>query len=234
MRFGLGGLWGAGSLWGIDQDPNGVLYCRLADESVLIQMDDTPLNRFFRDLLCVFAEPLGEFVTIAEQVRDAFDVDTAQGEQLDFIGVIIGLPRYGFDDERYRVFLHIQIDLILSAQRDGANWTGTHNNILKICRTFIGIGGTITLINGAPYSFVLTIPSITDPAEFNLLIGFLCKALYAGVLGQIIQTLGDDSLWDSDQVAVTGGGIWCSASVAVVGCATWGTTKPIGLCPPPF
>jgi hypothetical protein len=231
MRWGGGGLWGVGSLWGIDQDPNGALYCQLADDRVLIQMGDATANRQFRDFLCMFVEQLGEDVTVLQDIAAAFDLDTAQGEQLDMIGSLLDLPRQGFDDDRYRTFLQIQVQLILSAMRDEANWTGTHNNILEICRTFIGPFGSISLQNLSPYSFVLSIPSITDPVELGILISFLCKALYAGVLGQIIQTLGPDSLWSSDSVVIPEGAIWCSASVAIPGCATWGTTTPIGLCP---
>lgn len=235
MRWGSEGQYGTGSLWGIDQDDNALLFCDLADKRVLIQVDSTIGNRDFRELICILVAPLGEYVTVLESIRDAFDVTTAQGEQLDFIGSWIGLPRQGFDDTRYKVFLQIQIDLILSAARGDANWTGTHNNILAICRTFLdGLGGgTIVLVNGAPYSFSLSIPAITDPVEFQILINFICKALYAGVLGQIIQVLAPDSLWNSEDVVVTGGGIFCSVSVVVPNCAILGTTTLIGDCPPP-
>jgi hypothetical protein len=169
---------------------------------------------------------------VAESVAAAFDVDSAVGEQLDFIGGVVGLPRQGFSDARYRVFLNIQIDLLLSANREGANWTGTGNNILKIVRTFIGPGvDPIVLTNFPPYSFLLSIPGITL-SELEILINFLCVALYAGVLGQTVFVLGPDSLWDSDSVGpIVDGGIWCSASVPVVPCAVWGFTVPIGTQP---
>ncbi len=177
MRYGTGTPYGVDALWGIETDDNAALFCENAQERVLIQMDDTVGSRQFRDLVCIYVERLGEYVTVANEISAAFGVTTAQGEQLDMIGSLIGLPRQGFEDDAvYREFLKIQIDLILAASRSEANWTGTHNNILSICRTFmgaIGVGGTIVLNNFAPYSFSLSIPSITDPAEFNILIGFL-------------------------------------------------------------
>jgi hypothetical protein len=200
-------------------------------------MDDTPGNRQFRDLICDLVGPLGAYISVLRDIQKTFDLDTAVGEQLDFVGNVIGLKRQGFPDARYRTFLKIQRDLILGAHRNEANWTGTSNNILTICRTFIGVGGDITLVNYGTYSLSLSIPSISDPNEFNILFDFLCKALYAGVLGQVIRPIGDDSLWASDHPAVVipGGGIWCSAHPAVVipDCATWGTARSFGDCPVP-
>lgn len=228
--WGLDPGWGACQLWGVGTCQDEI--CKLGDERVLVQMDDAPANRKFRDLICIFLEGLGHYADVAESVAAAFDVDSAVGEQLDFIGGVVGLPRQGFSDARYRVFLNIQIDLLLSANREGANWTGTGNNILKIVRTFIGPGvDPIVLTNFPPYSFLLSIPGITL-SELEILINFLCVALYAGVLGQTVFVLGPDSLWDSDSVGpIVDGGIWCSASVPVVPCAVWGFTVPIGTQP---
>lgn len=203
--------------------------CKLGEERVLIQMDDAPDNRKFRDLICVLLEGLGEFQDVARAITAAFDVETAEGEQLDFIGSVVGLPRQGYTDDRYRTFIQIQIDLIQTARQEGANWTGTHNNLLRIIRTFIGDGpDPIVLSNFPPYSFTVTIPGIVL-SEMQILINFLCVALYAGVLGQTIFTLAPSSLWDSASVGpITDGGIWCSDSVPVVPCAVWGFTVQIG------
>jgi hypothetical protein len=196
-------------------------------------MDDTTGNRDFRELLCVFLEGLGDYVDVAQDVANGFDLDTAVGDQLDAIGAVVGLPRQGFNDTRYRTFLRIQVDLLLSAVRDDANWTGTGNNILKIVRTFIGAGGPpIVLTNLPPYSFNLTIPGITL-AELDILVNFLCVALYAGVLGQTIFVLGPNSLWDSASVGpIPDGGIWCSAHpIPPFPCGVWGFAVQIGTQP---
>lgn len=234
--WGLPPGWGTCQLWGVGVCQDEI--CEQGDERVLIQMDDTIGNRNFRELICIFLEGLGHYVDVSKTVSAAFDVDTAVGEQLDFIGAVVGLPRQGFDDTRYRVFLNIQIDLLLSANREEANWTGTGNNVLKIIRTFIGVTvDPIVLANYAPYSFLITIPGITV-SELDILVNFLCVALYAGVLGQVIFILGPDSLWNSDPVLGVGpivpdGGVWCSAEPLVppFPCAAWGFTVPIGNSP---
>lgn len=233
MKWGLqAGPWGLEALWGLDSGPGGEEFCALAEERVLIQMDDAPTNRKFRDLVCIFVEALGDFKDVADDVAAAFDLDSAIGEQLDFIGAVVGLPRQGFSDTRYRTFLQIQVDLLLSAARDEANWTGTHNNILKICRTFIGPGpDPIVLKNFSPYSFTLDVPGLVL-SELEILLTFICKAIYAGVLGQVTIILASDSLWDSDSVGpIPDGGIWCSDSVVVNPCATWNFTIAIGTQP---
>lgn len=224
--------WGLGNLWGIPAD-GPTEFCQLAQDRVLAQMDDTPASRNFRDFMCIIGEKFGEFRGVMADIAAAFDINTAVGTQLDAIGSVVGLPRNGFPDIRYRTFLKIQVDLLLSAARDDANWTGTHNNILDICRTFIGPGvpDPIILTNNPPYNFTLSVPGLVL-SELELLIAFICKALYAGVLGQVIIVLASDSLWDSFSVGpIPDGGIWCSASVAVVPCATWNFTVPIGTQP---
>lgn len=224
--------WGLENFWGIPKT-NEDLFCGLAQERVLAQMDDTPGSRNFRDLMCIFGQEFGLFMDVAVDVMGGFNLDFAIGVQLDVIGALIGLPRQGFTDIRYRTFLKIQADLLLSPFREEANWTGTHNNILTICRTFIGSGvpDPIILTNFPPYNFLLTVPGLVL-SELDLLISFICRALYAGVLGQVIIVLADDSLWDSDSVGpIPDGGIWCSDSVAVSPCATWNFTVPIGTQP---
>ncbi len=226
MRFGK--KWSVGSLWGIDQgSARSKEFCQNATDRLLIQMDDDFANRKFRDLICILARPYGKYLENVEDIRNAFDTDTAAGEQLDLIGKLIGLPRHSFTDDRYRTFLRIQRDLI-SSQGDA----GEVNNILRICRTFVGPGPSIQIINLTPYSFLLSIPSLTSSTEFDLLISFLCIALYAGVLGQVITSLGPNSLWNSDQVTITEGAVWCSAhpGVSIPDCAVWGMVTTIGDC----
>jgi hypothetical protein len=193
-------------------------------------MDDAPSNRKFRDFICELVYAKGKLEDVAIDVSEGFDLDSAVGVQLDALGVVMGLPRQGFDDIRYRIFLEIQADLLLSVSREGADWTGTHNNILSICRKFIGSGipAAITLFNFAPYNFILSVPGISLD-ELDLLITFICRAIYAAVLGHVLVVLASDSLWDSDTVGpITDGGIWGSASVVVSPSSIWGLVKTIG------
>lgn len=234
MFWGLGSTWGGLSFWGLGTGPGPQEFCDLAQERVLVQMDDSPGNRNFRDLVCEFAKPLGNFRDVCREVIAlAFDLDNTTGVGLDAIGDIVGLPREGEDDDRYRQLLRIQIELILSQAREGAEWTGTSENIIRICRLFIGDtpGQPVVLINTPPYDFTLSVPTI-NLANADRLFRFICKALFAGVLGNIKFPLDPNSVWDSVSVPIPNAGIYCSVSVNIPNCAKYGTVKTIGSCEP--
>jgi len=234
MLWGGGSPWGIGSLWGLGTGPGPQEFCDLAQQRVLVQMDDQTGNRDFRDLVCEFVKPLGNYRDVVNQIiADAFNLDTTTGVGLDAIGELVGLPREGEADARYRDLLRIQIELILSQGREGAEWTGTSENIIRICRLFIGEtpGQSVVLINTPPYDFSVSVPTLTL-ATADRLFRFLCKALYAGVLGNVKFDLQPNSRWDSVSVPVAQGGVFCSVSVPVPGCAQFGTVRTIGTCNP--
>lgn len=165
--------------------------CELTEDRVLVQHPDAPGERKFRDWLCQYGRQAGQYRDVARDVINGFKLETAIGAQLDLIGAMIGLPRSGYADARYRTLLEIQAELLLASNPDVPNWTGTSENILQITRQFIGVGpDPIVLINTPPYSFVLVIPGVTL-SELDILIGFLCKAIFADVLGTIIIPFGD-------------------------------------------
>jgi|GEM_PF-2387085 len=225
--------WGLGAPWGAPH--TGADYaCELMNERVLVQHPDAPGERKFRDWLCCFAEQAGEYMDVVQEVKTAFKLETAVGVQLDVIGSLVGLPRSGASDTRYRLLLEIQIELLLSAEPDKPNWTGTVNNILSICRRFIGTAVVSPVIYQPtpPYGYMLQVPNYGTLADLQTLIRFLCKATWAGVLGQIIIIVGtDDSLWDSTHGAVANSGVWCSAHGVVANCATWDHVLLIGIEP---
>lgn len=228
-------IWGTGSPWGLLAPwgaPAGQDFaCELVEERVLVQHPDQVGERQFRDWLCAFAQQAGEYLDVADDTRDGFNLLTAIGEQLDLIGGVVGLPRSGFDDDRYRTLLQIQIQLLIGARNSNPNWVGTINNLLQICRTFIGTGvpDPVVLLNTPPYSYTLSVPGVTI-AELDLLITFICKATWAGVLGYVIilPTGGGANLWGSTHGAVVNSGIWCSTHGAVAGCALWSHVVTIG------
>lgn len=197
----------------------------IADLRLLSQNDpDGQARRFVREL----ARAWGRIHDVALAIRDSLDREHAVGEALDRLGAIIGLPRHGFGDERYRVFLGIQTELLLSAARDEQAWTGTAPNLIAIVRRFVGEAApTVRYVSHPPYSYTITVEDMVY-AEAFLLQSFLKVATWAGVLGLIQIELGDgDNLWDSASVPVTGGGIWGSASVAVTDPMTWGTVLEV-------
>lgn len=200
-------------------------FAQLADDRALSQMDDEVGNRKFRDLLRELAEGPGTFRDVAMTVRSAFDRVDAFGDQLDMIGSVVGLAREGATDDRYRVLLGIQIELLLATERDGGSWTGTGENVLRISRAFLERPtGQITLRNIPPYAYLLSLPAMTV-AELQRLVRFLRLARYAGVLGHVAASLGDDAAWGHDTETVPAAGIWGHDTVTITGASTWGTVE---------
>ena len=225
-----GFAWGSLSPWG-GADPGPAEMCALSDSRILVQMDDTPGTRNFRDFMCLLMGPFGHVLDVFADMEKAFDVETAVGDQLDKIGSWLDLPRQGFPDHRYRTFLKIQRNLIRGAATDQVNWTGTHNNVLTICRTFIGpVPSPITLTNIGPYGFTLNVPGVA-PAEVPILAGFVCKSLYAGVFGFMVFA-SDDKVFGSVHGPVAGEGIFGSVHGPVAGAALFGHVEGVGAAGP--
>jgi len=162
--------------------------CALSQERVLVQHPDAPGERIFRDWICAFSEQAGDYLDVIQDVKNALTLDTAVGVQLDMIGSVVGLPRSGFSDTRYRTLLTIQTKLLIGRLPGNPNWTGTVQNIVDICRTFIGpaVIPPVVLQNTPPYAFVLSVPGGLSLDDIKLLARFVCKAIFAAVLGQII------------------------------------------------
>lgn len=224
-----GTAWGLGAPWGAPA-PGSAWAVALAEDRVLVQHPDQPGTRRFRDWIGSFASGLGDYLDVCDDVEAGFDLDFAVGAQLDAIGSVVGLPRSGFADLRYRSFLRIQILLLISAADERANWIGTHNNLLSIARQFIGpaSGDPIVLYSAAPYSYLLSVPDVDTLLEMRLLARFLSRATWAAVLGQVVWILGPDSRWGSVHGAVAGSGLYGSVHGAVAGSATYGGTVLIG------
>lgn len=216
--------WGLGFPWGAEH--TGADYgCTLAQSGILAQSQGGNFSLW----MCAFGEEIGSNFDTLTDIINGYSLEYAVGAQLDVLGSILGLPRSGFGDDRYRDFLTIQRDLQLGVTVDG-NWTGTGDNVLGICRKFIGpaSGDPIVVQNWPPYSFTLDIPDISSPLEVQVLISFLRKALYIGVLGYVSIAAAGDSRWDSANAVVPNGGTWGSASVATPTAALWSYVILIG------
>lgn len=214
--------WGTMFFWGIEH-VGADWACELAEQRVLHWH---PEAGNLRKWICAFAETVGEEYDTLLEILGGYDIEHAVGQQLDTLGSIVGLPRSGVGDTRYRTLLQVQILLLLAAARDDANWTGTVNNILAIAREFVGeTGNAITIVNLPPRAFILSIPDVTDTTELEVLLSFVSKAVYAEVLGYVAIAQGDGAVWASDSVVVPDGWVWGSASVAVPGASTWGYVK---------
>ena len=219
----LGGATGSeegADLLGLD--PGIKTFEQLADERALVQMDDATGNRVFRDMLRTWAKQPGRFFDVCNGLKAALELETACGFQLDLIGAVVGLPREGFSDVRYRVFLGIQVELLLANARDDAEWTGTAPNLIRIARDFVGpAASAINFLNDPPYEYRLDVPGLVL-SEGQLLARFLVIASWAGVRGIITIELSEND-WDSASVVIANPGKWDSASVAITDPASWNT-----------
>lgn len=223
-----GGSWGAGSPWGLGVDTGDTL-CDQIKLLVWSWTSQSPDNTL-KTLCALVAKENARQIDVLAEVLAAFSLDDATGDRLDKIGSLIGLPRQGFADDRYRVFLQIQAQLVLSAESEEKPRTGSHENILTICRTFIGSGvpDPIVLLNLPPLAISLTVPGVTV-AEAQQLAAFITVAVDACVYGLIIFSTSTGSLWGSRNYAITGAGTWGSRNYVIAGASTWGYAIAIGI-----
>ena len=104
-------------------------------------------------LVRVLVAPLQELEQAAFEVMGAFDVDAAQGAQLDLLGGVVGMLRDGRSDIAFRAYVKAKI---LANASDGAVET-----ILHIARTLLGPGVlSLTYEHGRLFD--------NHPAHFNL------------------------------------------------------------------
>lgn len=181
------------------------------------------LERFVQ----ILVEPLGRFRDVAFAVRDGFEIGTAIGSQLDMIGSVLGQPREGFDDTRYRVFLNIVAQLLLGVARADAAWTGTCENVLTIARRFVGPEALPNFLhNTPPYAYTLTVPGLASYTDAQLMARFLRMANYAAVSGFLLFLFDPFAVWNSSGYDITGGSppLWgTSTAVAIPGAVRWGS-----------
>lgn len=125
----------------------------------------------------VFGERTSDLIDTSVLTAAAFDLDTAVGVQLDRLGGILQLPRYGYDDDRYRILLQIQAQLVLSS-------TTTTPVILRIVELFTGY---------PPLSYADVYPmgyrvgaQLDDPTDAALLVQILGNATAAAYQFQVI------------------------------------------------
>lgn len=142
----------------------------------------------------------------------AFDVETAVGVQLDRLGEILQRPRHGYDDDRYRVLLQIQIELILSS-------TTTTPVILQIVSLFTGQDPT-HYADAYPMGFAVG-GVVADAADAALLLQLLTEAKAAAYNVELYVG------FDPDVFLVDYGSTVAGAGIIDYG-STVATASPIG------
>lgn len=131
-----------------------------------------------------------------------FDIPTAYGQQLNQIGNLLGLPREGWDDDLYRIYLRTQSLLILPERR-------TQANLLLVIRSLMDTdAGTILYSEANPKTYLLDIPatSLADLIVWNTKFLEKCRPITYNVFIKFVPV--DPFVFDDDTgtITVTGEG----------------------------
>ena len=169
---GSGGtLWGAGG--------------EVARALLLYMNRDVPIIGAIADLIDLRFD---KHMTALRAIEGAFDLDTAQGQQLDILGVDAGLPRNGFSDDRYRRALKVQRALVLSTG-------GTRQGLIDV---FTAWTGAAPVHYRNVYSKEVEISGLVAAEDESLLLTFLQNAAPGGtvinVFSSTTQALEDEHL----------------------------------------
>lgn len=214
-----GSTWGGEFPWGDGPPgPFELQDCETAECRALMQFRGLS-TRNMLDLLCIIGGQFGKLRDDLTDIRNAFDLDTAVGDQLEIIGNNLGLPRNGLDDTDYRRFIRIQILLILQS-------TGSGPNIIAIIRTYLGAtANPVVFSNSPPYHFSISALDMTE-ADWDILVPFLRAALIGGVQGVVVSGGPSTPVWGSQSAGapITGTGNWGSqtAGAPIAGTGLWG------------
>lgn len=132
------------------------------------------------------------------EIRDNIWIDTAIGEQLDFIGAIIGVAREGLSDSDYRIQIKLRIGFIFSGEPEA---------IIRVALELYG-GTFVQYISAAP-----AVPAmyylLTDSIITNTQLEAITPAGVLGAKGTGIVSV--DGL-DDYLVDALGRRIFCVAS----------------------
>lgn len=143
-----------------------------------------------------------DFEDLAIAVVNGFDLDTAIGAQLDLIGVIVGEPRQGREDEEYRLHIRARIRLNVGS--------GTGPDIIDIVALML-TGRSAEMRPYYPASFVVEVHGATTDDEGAEAAVITRSATAAGVGAQFIYSNNDDStsfIWadgDTEEASTTQG-----------------------------
>jgi hypothetical protein len=176
-------------------------------------------NVKFKALAGIFATRTANLLAAIEAVRTAFDIDSATGVQLRRLGEILQRPWYGETDDRYRLLLKIQIELILSS-------AGTTPTIMRIVDLFTGEAPTEYSEN-YPMAYVIGAQVGNDVEDRDLLLQLLRDATCAAYGATVVMHDADALILDSTGTAVAGAGTLDSTGTPVAGAGTLASARRI-------
>ncbi len=193
-----------GFLWG---DPWGD--ATLAASDRLLNFVRAPTNVAITNIGGIRTE---EQLSVGEMIRNAFDLETGTGDRLDKLGGILQLRRpSGMDDDRYRLLLQIQVELILSS-------SGTPETIMRIVELYTGSPPT-SYSEHYPMGFVVGFAN-DGTLDVTTLLQLLSKARAAAYTGTAVSNYGDSMILDYTLDAPIDGAGTLDYLGAVVGAGT--------------
>jgi hypothetical protein len=141
-------------------------------------------------LVGVNADRVVADVALYYAIADSWGFDDAEGDQLDTLGSILQLPREGVTDERYRVLLQMQAQVLLSS-------VGSTPVLEAIAEIWCGVPPVqydepVTGL-GAELVMEVTVPDLDD---YSQLLVFLRKAKLGGV--RLNVHVGDENVLIND------------------------------------
>ena len=142
-----------------------------------------------------------------------FNIETAYGQQLDQLGSFLRLPREGWDDDLYRIYLRTQELLVLPKTR-------TQARLIQVVRSLLDDpNGNVEYAEFRPKSYLLGVPGVDlevlvtwirflercRPATYNAQILWLAKDAfgYDDASGTIVTTVKGYS--DATNTIIAGG-----------------------------
>jgi len=161
----------------------------------------------FSNLVGIFASRSEAIALAAQQIREAFDLENGTGVHLDRLGEILQRRRLGESDERYRVLLQIQVQLILSS-------AATSGVLTQVIRLFTG--QEPTEYNEHHPAQIIIGAALDSEADARTLRQLLTEGRAGGVsMTLAADVFGDVLVVDSDASPVTDPGNVDSDAVVV-------------------
>ncbi len=141
-KNGTGSKYGTNSPWGFGEF-NGE--CLLVIQEMPSQFDNSDE---LQKHLCIYAFRQQKFNDTLQQIKFAYDIDNANGAQLDAIGERVITKRQGTDDDLYRTILRVRTTQVLPS-------SGTAEEIIRIFRELLGPGRSIRYVEFFPAGFLI-------------------------------------------------------------------------------
>lgn len=151
----------------------------------------------FEKLLTIYLEKVQEIEHAIRGVSPSllFDIPTAYGQQLNQIGNILGLPREGWSDELYRVYLRTMALLILPDRR-------TQRRLLEVIRSLMDTdAGIIEYVEFRPKTYLIAVAGV-ELGELISWLRFIELCRPATYIAQIIWTPDEPFGYDDSTGAV--------------------------------